>query len=79
MPKRKRQFRGTSKPKKHYDLKIWHIGYSRVLAVSRLIPKDWIYVRVIPHRDAEDHVLLHIECLAEEKETAYKPPPSEAT
>jgi len=68
--RKKRQFRGTSKPRSHYDLKIWNIGYSRVLAVSKLIPKNWIYVRVRSERDAENHVLLHVECLLEEKETA---------
>jgi len=63
MPKRKRQFRGTSKPRSHYDLKIWSIGYSRVLAVSKLIPKNWIYVRVHKVSSAEDQVTIRIEKL----------------
>jgi len=63
MSKKKRQFRKTSKPKSHYDLKIWQIGYSRVLAVSRLIPKSWVYVRVRKVSSAEDQVTIRIEKL----------------
>jgi len=63
MSRKKRQFRNTSKPKSHYDLKIWQIGYSRVLAVFRLIPKNWIYVRVRKVSNAEDQVTIRIEKL----------------
>ena len=46
MEKTKRQFRGTSHPKVFHDRKVRIVGYSRVLSVSKILPKEWLYVRM---------------------------------
>jgi len=43
---KKRQFRGTSKPKQFYDRKVRKVGYTRVISLGKAIPPDWKYVRI---------------------------------
>lgn len=64
--RRKRQFRTTSKPKDHYDKKIRHTGRDgagRTLAVGRIIPKNWQYIRVWKAEPEGNVLTLKIECL----------------
>jgi len=44
--KGKKQFKGTAKPKDHYDRKVIHTGYTRSLSMGRIIPEGWQYVRL---------------------------------
>ncbi len=46
MERTKKQFKGTSIPKAFYDRKVRIVGYSRVLSVSKILPEDWLYVRM---------------------------------
>jgi len=46
LQKHKRQFRGTSKPKTTYDRKVRPAGFTRYVAMGKVIPEDWQYVRL---------------------------------
>ena len=58
--KSKRQFKGTTKPKSHYDRKVVKMGYTITLSVGKLIPHDWSYVRIEKIEEAPTHVTLRI-------------------
>jgi len=65
MTERKRLFKGTSKSKAFYNLRIYHSGASRVLAVTKLLPGHWIFVRVQATITSPDKVMLEVTKLAE--------------
>ena len=65
----RKQFHTDAKAKKFYDMSVKRWGAdksSRYLAVTRFIPGDWRYVRVIPERVSDDEVILRIQCLYRE-------------
>ena len=43
---RKRQFHTTIQRRTFFDRKILHYGSSRAVALGKVIPKDWEYVRI---------------------------------
>lgn len=70
MSKRKRQFKGTSKTPKFYDRKVQHHRTGRTLSMSKVIPEDWAYVRIIPIDRGEDYIDLVIRKLMTVEELA---------
>lgn len=60
---RKRQFKGGAKPRTYYDRKIRRSGFSRILAVTKLIPKSWEFIRIYTGPPVEDSLILYIEKL----------------
>jgi len=60
---KKRQFRGTAKPPKHYDRKVLRYGYSAMISMGRLIPKNWAWARVTPLEQSEKVLVIRIERL----------------
>jgi len=60
MSKKKRQFRGTSKPKDYYDRKVIRTSHTVSLSMGHIIPKTWRYVRLKVEERSENHILLRI-------------------
>ena len=42
----KRQFHTAAKRRTFFDRKVIHYGSSRTISLSKVIPKDWGYVRI---------------------------------
>ena len=63
MSKAKRQFRGTSKPRQSYDRKVRHVGYTSYVALGKVIPNNWEYVRLTPLNRTPNSVEVLIEKL----------------
>jgi hypothetical protein len=73
-----RQFKGTSKPQKlSVTRNILFYGGSRLLSLSRFIPRDWSYVRITEIKKDVDVVELKIECLLKKGEGVKWSIPSE--
>lgn len=62
-PKRKRQFKGTSKPRTFFDRKVRQVGYTRYVALGKLIPEGWTYVRLTPLNQTPTTIEVLIERL----------------
>ena len=63
MSKKKRQFKGTSKAKDHYDRKVIHSRTGRTLSLTKVIPKDWLYVRIYLVDETKNHKIIGIQKL----------------
>jgi len=71
MPRiRKKIWRGTYEYDRFYDRKILKYGHSRVMAISRLIPKDWDLVRIYPLEKGTDYVIIGVRVLVRKNEKA---------
>jgi len=64
---RRRQFHGTRGRRAFFDRKVRREGHARVLSLSKVIPEDWLYVRITPLNRTENTVELLIEKLYGEK------------
>jgi len=63
--KGRRIFKGTSDPKDEFFYrKVSEYGNSRMLALSRIIPANWKYVRVRKVESDENYVVVKIEKVA---------------
>jgi len=63
--KRERIFKGTSNPKNEiFYRKVSEYGNSRMLALSRIIPENWKYVRIQKVESNENYVVVKIEKVA---------------
>jgi len=63
----KRRFKGVSKPRSFFDRKLIRQGATRYLAVGKVLPKSWRYVRIEKLEESENHVILKTTKLLEEK------------
>ena len=70
MSEKHKQFRGTSKPRQSYDRKVRHVGYTSYVALGKVIPNDWQYVRLTPLNRSPNSVELLIEKLFGAKNNA---------
>ena len=64
--RRKRQFTGTSKPRQFYNRKVRRVGRDKrgaYIALGRIIPKDWAYVRVWKPVIEGRTMFLKIDCI----------------
>jgi len=59
----KRQFSGVTKPRTFYDRKVGHYGQSRTLSLTKIIPKDWQYVRITPLKADETTFVIEVKKL----------------
>jgi len=65
--KNKKIFKGTSKPKTVYDRRVIKWGNSRVVALGRIIPSNWLFVRVRIIEKTENSITLKFDVLAKEE------------
>jgi len=65
--RKRRQFKGTRGRRQHFDRKVRREGHARVLSLSKVIPEDWLYVRITPLNRTENSIELLIEKLYGEK------------
>lgn len=56
----KKQFKGGVKPRTHFDKKLISSGNTKYLAMGKLLPKDWQYVRCEVKRRDKNAVSLRI-------------------
>ena len=56
----KNQFKTQSKPHTFFDRKVIETGHSRVITVTKVIPKSWTYVRITHKAHLKDEILLSI-------------------
>ena len=61
----KRQFKGTQSRRRYFDRKINQTGNSRMIALTKVIPETWTYVRITPLRRTPESVEILIERLLE--------------
>jgi len=67
----RRKFVGTSKaPKGVYIRFIYDSGYSKLLAVTKVVPRNWKLVAIEKAAQDEDWVMLKITKLLTEEEYA---------
>ncbi len=57
---KKKQFKGTSRARSFFDRKVQTYGYSRTLAMGKVLPKGWTYVRIRKIKEGEDFVTVKI-------------------
>ena len=71
MPRvRRTLFKGTYEYERFYDRKILKYGHSRVMAVSRVVPKDWDLVRIYPLEKGADYVIVGIRVLVRKNDSS---------
>uniref|UniRef100_A0A6H1ZXN1 Uncharacterized protein n=1 Tax=viral metagenome TaxID=1070528 RepID=A0A6H1ZXN1_9ZZZZ len=68
--KTKKQFKRTGKPPVHYDRKVLRYGYSAMISMGHLIPKNWDYARVTPLKQTDTILEVRIERLRVVKNNA---------
>jgi len=68
--RKRRQFHGTRGRRAFFDRKVRREGHARVLSLSKVIPEDWLYVRITPLNRTDNSVELLIEKLYGEKKAA---------
>ena len=67
----KERFRGTTGNIRYYDRKIYRGTYTQTIAVGKLLPSNWLYVRCkLISKDA-DHVTIDFIKLAEAPNNAH--------
>lgn len=54
---------GAHEPKDFFDRKIAQQGSTQYIAVTKVIPDDWDYVRITPLEQSDDTVVIRIRCL----------------
>lgn len=59
----KRQFKGGRGKRPFYDRKVRTQGFSRIIALGKVIPRDWRYVRIAVQSKNHNHVVLVISKL----------------
>ena len=55
---------------KFYDRHIFKMGYGRNLAISKVIPKNWEYVRISKIAETENSVTVLIQKLMDSEQSA---------
>jgi hypothetical protein len=68
--KAKKQFRTPRQPRRIYDRKVLKYGASRTLALSKVIPESWQYVRIRIVKKEENRILVSFEKLLGAEELA---------
>ena len=63
----KKTVTAPTKGRTFYDRKVQRSGYTRLISVGKIIPKDWRYVRLLPIEKGETYVEVRIIKLLEEE------------
>ena len=58
-----RQFKRTSKKKQHLDRQVRRVGNTSYIALGKIIPKSWVFVRIITLKKTEKELQIRIEKL----------------
>ena len=58
-----KQFKHKIPQLKIYDRKVYRTGFSRTLSISKLLPKNWVYVRCTILNKTDKVVTVQIEPL----------------
>jgi len=61
----KKQFKGTTQRRAHYDRKVIMQGQTRYIALGKVIPETWSYVRITLVKRTDASVEILIEKLLE--------------
>lgn len=69
-----RQFQTAAQRRTFFDRKVLNYGASRTLAVGKVIPKEWTYVRITPIEQTEDSVTIKIERMWGKKDDTRRTP-----
>ena len=72
----KRQFKSGAKPRTFFDRKVREEGYTRTVSLGKILPKQWIYVRVQIISQKPDELIVRITKLAEEENSHATSTPS---
>jgi len=48
-----------------FDRKVRHEGFSRTLSLGKIIPKNWLYVRIRKISEAHHKITVELTCLLE--------------
>jgi len=67
----KRQFHVSTQKRTFFDRKVLNYGYSRTIALGKIIPKEWKYVRIRLIDQTPVTLTINIEKLYGEKNYAH--------
>lgn len=70
MSNEKGKFTGTYHKRKSFDRKVVPLGNTRVLSLGKVIPKEWIYVRITPLNRTAKSIELLVELLLTREQNA---------
>lgn len=65
MMRRQKQFKGTQQRRAFFDRKVNHIGSTRSLSMTKVLPEGWAYVRITLLHRTEQSIEVLIERLLE--------------
>lgn len=57
---RTRQFQTAPKKRSFFDRKVLHYGYSRMVSLGKIIPKDWTYIRVAIEEQDKTKIVISL-------------------
>jgi hypothetical protein len=66
-----RQFQTAAQRRTFFDRKVLHYGYSRTVALGKIIPKEWKYVRIHLIESTPRTLTINIEKLYGELNHAH--------
>lgn len=66
----KKQVTAKNTPRDFYDRKVQRQEKYQALAVTKLIPDDWDYVRLRKVAESPDSVTIHVRCLLRREQDA---------
>lgn len=66
----KQQFEGVTTPRTFYDRKVRQVGGTAYVALGRIIPKTWKYVRIHKEVEAQNKIVVSFTKLYEESNNA---------
>jgi len=58
-----KQFKGGAQPRTFFERTIRTAGGSRTIPVTKLLPKDWIYVRLRSTIKSKDYAIIEVQKL----------------
>ena len=67
----KERFRGTTQVKRFYDRKVYRGTFTQTLAVGKILPPTWLYVRCKVLEKDSDSVTIQFIKLAEAPRNAH--------
>jgi hypothetical protein len=67
---RQRQFQTAATRRSFFDRKVLKYGYSRTIALGKVVPKDWRYVRVVIISKDRSKIVLELTKLLGDEPSA---------
>lgn len=69
----RKQFHVSAQRRSFFDRKVLKYGYSRTIALGKVIPKDWQYVRITILTKDKSHISLDLTKLTAVESLAQSP------